>query len=58
MIEFAKGFDGKEDYCLLIKQKDYLDYCDFLEIARLMNWTVTKKQLQVDVVASGEIELI
>jgi hypothetical protein len=47
-IEFAKGTDGKEDVCILVKPKDHIDYCSWLEIARLMKWECNKDDLFID----------
>lgn len=48
-IEFAKGTNGEEDVCILVMPKDHIDYCSWLEIARLMGWICSKEDIFVDV---------
>lgn len=47
-IEFAKGTDGEEDVCILVMPKDYIDFCSWVEIGRLMGWVLSKEDLFID----------
>jgi len=49
-IEHYKGVNNDgEDVCILVKTQEQktIDYCEFLEIARLMNWTISKEDLDI-----------
>lgn len=55
-IEFSKGFNGEEDVCILVKPKDCITYCDWLEIARLMGWICSKEDLLISLEKTSEWE--